>query len=266
MYLIDYHMHSKCSHDGHVSMREMAEAALERGMQEICITDHCDLLDGQGGWSPPFPWEPLLEQYREAREGLKGRLTVKLGIELGNASEDPAQARSIAARPELDFIIGSIHSWAMKRGGTDYYFGDYHTKEACEKALADYFEQMEAVVGLPETFDVLGHIIYPIRYMNRDGQYPTLDSYEERVRAILRRCVEQGKGMEVNTYRGRTIGEWRQLLGWYKECGGEIITVGSDAHQVDQLAGEREAYALLEQCGFRYVTVFSRRKPEMIAL
>ena len=81
-----------------------------------------------------------------------------------------------------------------------------------------------------------------------------------------RRCVEQGKGMEVNTYRGRTIGEWRQLLGWYKECGGEIITVGSDAHQVDQLAGEREAYALLEQCGFRYVTVFSRRKPEMIAL
>jgi histidinol-phosphatase (PHP family) len=122
---------------------------------------------------------------------------------------------------------------------------------------------MEQLVEVPEFYDVLGHIIYPIRYMNRDGQQPSLATYEERIRAILRRAAEQGRGMELNTYRGRTIVEYRPLLLWFKECGGEVVTVGSDAHQTDQLAGHREAFALLEDCGFRYFATFEKRTPTM---
>ena len=266
MYLTDYHSHSNCSHDGHVTMRVMAEAACKLGISELCITDHCDLLDGEGGRSPAYDWAPVLEQYAEAKDALRGRMEVRLGVELGNASVDWAAARAALAQPALDFVIGSIHCWAVENGGTDYYFGTYDTPEKCARTLDDYFGQMEALVSELDCYDVLGHIIYPIRYMNRDGQNPSLAPYEERIRAILRRAAEQGRGMEVNTYRGRTIEEYRPLLNWFGECGGEVVTVGSDAHQTEQLAGHREAYALLEACGFRYVAAFEKRKPRMIKL
>lgn len=263
MYLTDYHTHSSCSHDGHVTMREMAEAACALGLAELCVTDHCDLLDGQGGRSPAYDWAPALEQYREAREAMSGRMTVRLGVELGNASADWEAARTALHRPELDFVIGSIHCWSMAAGGTDYYFGKYDTPEACARTLEDYFGQMEELVSAPDCFDVLGHVIYPLRYMNRDGQNPSLAPYEDRIRAILRRTAEQGRGMEINTYRGRTIGEWKPILDWFRECGGEIVTTGSDAHQTDQLAGHRDACALLDACGFRYFACFEGRKPVM---
>lgn len=263
MYLTDYHTHSSCSHDGHVPMREMAEAACALGLAELCITDHCDLLNGEGGRSPAYDWAPALAQYAEAKAALEGRMTVRLGVELGNASSDWEAARAALNQPALDFVIGSIHCWSMAAGGTDYYFGKYDTPEKCARTLEDYFGQMEDLVSAPDCFDVLGHVIYPIRYMNRDGQNPSLAPYEERIRAILRRAAEQGRGMEINTYRGRTIGEWRPVLEWFRESGGEIVTIGSDAHQTDQLAGHRAAYELLEACGFRYFACYEKRKPEM---
>ena len=47
------------------------------------------------------------------------------------------------------------------------------------------------------------------------------------------------------------------------DCGGEIITLGSDAHQAEQVArtvplGEE----LLRRAGFRYITTFASRRPE----
>ena len=53
----------------------------------------------------------------------------------------------------------------------------------------------------------------------------------------------------------------------YRELGGEIITVGTDAH-IARDAGLylREGYDLLRELGFRYVTVFQKRRPEFIRL
>ena len=49
--------------------------------------------------------------------------------------------------------------------------------------------------------------------------------------------------------------------------GGELITVGSDAHTPEYLGyGFEQARELLKSCGFRYYTVFHHRKAEMIPL
>lgn len=55
----------------------------------------------------------------------------------------------------------------------------------------------------------------------------------------------------------------RDILELYKQMGGEIITVGSDAHRPERV-GDRidEAYDLLKDIGFNYVTTFKERKPE----
>ena len=90
----------------------------------------------------------------------------------------------------------------------------------------------------------------------------SLERYYDRIRAILRTAVENGRGMEVNTYRGRTIAEWEPILALYRECGGEILTVGSDAHVPSGVGkGIREALELMAHCGFRYVCTYDKHKP-----
>ena len=53
----------------------------------------------------------------------------------------------------------------------------------------------------------------------------------------------------------------------YKEMGGEIVTVGSDAHAPEPIAkGVPEVYRMLKDCGFRYTAVYHERKPDFIKL
>jgi histidinol-phosphatase (PHP family) len=94
-----------------------------------------------------------------------------------------------------------------------------------------------------------------------------LERYEDQLRGILRKVAESGRGIEVNTWKGNTLQEWSPILKLYKECVGEIITVGSDAHAPQPIGkGIKEAYLLLQDLGFRYVANYHERKPEMIKL
>ena len=53
----------------------------------------------------------------------------------------------------------------------------------------------------------------------------------------------------------------------YRELGGEIITVGADAHTPDKIAWEfAKAANVLNDCGFRYYTIFKNRSPEFLPL
>ena len=57
------------------------------------------------------------------------------------------------------------------------------------------------------------------------------------------------------------------LLRLYAGLGGELVTVGSDAHKLEQIGkGIKEGYALLEATGIRYVTVFRDGKPNSFHL
>ena len=264
MYYIDYHSHTCLSPDSDTPLTDMADAALAAGLSELCITDHYDLQGEHGGCNPPFDWAPALEQFRAAQPRYAGRLQLRLGLELGGAPVDPDYCAQLLQQDALDFVIGSLHNMSPQGGGIDFYYLDYSNEENCYAALDDYFTSMEALVARPELYDVLGHIIYPLRYM-----LPTitLSPFWDRIRSILRQAVEAGRGMEVNTYRGKSIEEWRDLLTLYRSLGGELITVGADAH-IPQSVGKGipQAYELLRETGFRYVTVYQGRKPRMIPL
>ena len=261
MYYTDYHCHSILSMDGRVPLSVMARHMARAGIQEMCVTDHCDLLDENGHPVHDYDWPAAVKQFDETCPLFEGTLTLKLGLEFGMGHIDPAASEKILSEPRLDFVIGSIHNLAPEKGGIDLFFADLSTPAACAAALDDYFSSMEKLVRTPY-FDILGHIIYPLRYMARDGQHPSLEPYYDQLRRILRTTVEHGRGIEVNTYRGRTVADWKPVLELYRECGGEIITVGSDAHQPSDVAGGvREAYALLEQVGFQYVATYDKHKP-----
>ena len=58
-----------------------------------------------------------------------------------------------------------------------------------------------------------------------------------------------------------------EILKRYKELGGELLTLGSDAHAPCHIAYDfQKASDLLKACGFRYYTIFKERKPEFIPL
>jgi histidinol-phosphatase (PHP family) len=88
---------------------------------------------------------------------------------------------------------------------------------------------------------------------------------------ILKKLIEAGKGIEINTaglrYGMGQTNPHEKILRRYRELGGEIISVGSDSHEPAQLAYAFDLVPrLLQNCGFRYYTEFSQRKPEMIPL
>lgn len=263
MFLADYHSHSICSPDGHVPLSEMARSAVDAGLAELCLTDHCDLLDYHGNPVHTFNWAPIEEQLRLARPQFEGRLILKMGLELGEAWENPKLAAQIVSHPELDFVLGSIHNLSSVEGGIDLGMVHYESEDQCRAVLEKYMDTMEALVELP-CFDILAHVVYPLRYMGRDGFVLTLEPYEQRLRKIFSRLISQGRGIEFNTHRGKDIEIWRWILELYKDCGGTLLTLGSDAHHPPHVAaGFYPAVNLLKELGFHQIATYEKHRPAL---
>ena len=268
MFLADDHIHSNCSPDGTVSMSEMAAGAVKAGLSSICFTDHCDFLSLDGSERTlEYDWASVMAQWLEVCALYGKRLDLRLGLEFGMGHLAPQAAEKILRPSELDFVIGSVHNLTEGKGGRDFYFLPYETEVDCYEALDNYFDSMLRLAQSPY-YDVLGHIIYPLRYMTGDYGNPiSLGKYEEILREILHVAIDAGRGIEINTWKGQTIAPWKPILRTYKELRGEIITVGSDAHAPEPIGlGVKETYSLMADMGFRYVASYKGRKPSMIKL
>ena len=266
MYLCDIHSHTKISPDSNAELSHMVQAAAAAGLRELCVTDHCDLLDLDGNPVTAFDWPAAKEQYRAAKPAPGDRLTLRLGLELGSAPYDPAVARAILKEggAELDFVLGSLHNWIGAQGNVDLHDTSYTgDPDLARRAVESTLEHTWALVAqYPDCYDSLAHIVYPLRYIRRDGIDLSLDGWEDRVRAIFTEIAKTDHALEVNTHRGRDLDFWPPLLRWFRECGGELVTVGADAHRPQDVArGVPEALELLRAAGFDRVTTFAGRKP-----
>lgn len=263
MFLADCHTHTRLSPDSEANALDMARAALQAGMSELCFTDHVDLLDFSGNPAGFDGWGPYLKQFH----GLSvPGLTLRLGVELGESWENPELAAQIVSQPQLDFVIGSVHNLDSSHGGTDLCLIDYSSEERCYDTLKIYMDCL-ALQAVQDSYDVLGHIIYPLRYMNgRTGHQIRMEPFFSRLEEILRTLIAKGKGIEVNTCRGRTVEDWRDILALYRDCGGRIVTLGSDAHRPQDMSkGISEAAGLLKEFGFD-LAVYEKRQPKLYKL
>ena len=266
MYLCDVHSHTKISPDSKAELLDTAKAAVNAGLREFCVTDHCDLLDMHGRPTASFDWPAAKEQYRTVKRSLGDKLTLRLGIELGSAPCDPAAARAILAGggEELDFVLGSLHNWIGAEGNIDLGSSRFSGNPALARRAVDaaLTYTWALVTKYPDCYDSLAHVVYPLRYIRRDGIDLSFADWEDRVRAIFTEVARTDHALEVNTRRGRDLDFWPSLLRWFRECGGKLVTVGADAHKPQDVAkGIPEALALLSAAGFDRVTTFEGRKP-----
>lgn len=270
MYLADLHTHTILSLDGNVPLADMAQAAVDNGLSLLTVTDHYDMLNANGQRNLTYDWSPALAQFNETLSLFRDKLDLRLGIEMGSAPVSPDHARTIisGAGEGLDAVIGSIHNYREKLGGLEFYGDHFDCYEKCHIALDDYLTSMEQLVALPDCYDILGHINYPLRYMRRDG-HPVvlLEHYKDRVAEILRTVIQTGRSMEVNTCRGLTVEDWRDFLMLYRDLGGTLVTTGSDAHLPKDVGGGlKDACALIQSCGFQHLTVYNRRQAELVKI
>ena len=137
--------------------------------------------------------------------------------------------------------------------------------------LGEYFESILENISAYDGFDVYGHIDYIVRYgPNKNREY-SYGRYKDILDEILKKLISMGKGIELNTggyhYGLGEPNPCTAVIRRYRELGGEIITIGADAHTPDKIAcAFDKAASVLEACGFRYYTIFKDRKPEFISL
>ena len=265
MYLADYHTHSSVSPDGSATVSELAKAAIDHGLDEICVTDHVDtILWGSHTPRTSFDWPAVARQVAEARQRYGDRLTIRMGAELGEApmAFDRAE-KLLAAAPELDFVIGSVHMAGEKFHHFDLYYIEKRDETYYHSVIDSYLADVLALARWGK-FSVLGHLTLPLRYMNENlGEHMTFDAHYDRCEEIFKALIASGCGIECNTNRGNTPLPDAPLLKLYRRLGGEIITLGSDAHSAEYVGCRiRESQELLRQCGFRYFTVFRGGSPE----
>lgn len=102
----DLHMHTTAT-DGTGTIRDMADAAIERGMSYIAITDHSQRVSMAMGLTP----ERLREQWEmidEVRPEYEGRLTILKGIEC-DILEAGGMDLPDDVLAEADWVLASIH-------------------------------------------------------------------------------------------------------------------------------------------------------------
>ena len=166
------------------------------------------------------------------------------------------------APKELDFVIGSMHRLSAKYDFVDLYYFNPENEAQAREGMEDYLELVNNLARWGQ-FSVLGHLTLPLRYLNENRGFSlSFDGYEYEIEQILRILIANGCGIEVNTNRGNTPLPDAKWLKLYRQLGGEIITLGSDAHSSEYIGcAISQGQTLLKECGFTRFCTFERRSP-----
>lgn len=265
--LLDMHTHSDNSHDGLYSATFMCESAVNVGLRAMAITDHFDCEKFE-----EFRLARSVRQsmfaIKKAQAAFAGKLIIIAGIELGQVWANEAAA-SLALSYGFDFVLGSMHAVP---GHDDFYYLDYSLPENDpDRLMKEYFEALKGLSAEGD-FDSLAHLTYPMRYIRqRCDKFPDMADFKDDIRDIYKNLIARGKALEINTsdlHRNffETVPS-KELIAFYKECGGKLITIGSDAHDFKNIGkGIAEAMDIAKECGFENVCLYQNRSPMEIPI
>ena len=268
----DMDMHTWFSTDSEACPCDMADEAVRKGLKTICFTDHFDKDDLEWGEEGIFDVDAYFVEMQKLQEEYAGKLNIRIGIELGLRTYLKDYYEELTKKYPFDFVIGSVHNVPYKK---DAEGNILYTDPAAEKLFTDrtdkeaYRLMMETTlenVRTSDCFQTLGHLDYVVRYgKSREKEYSYTD-YADIIDEILKLLIEKEKGLEVNS-AGLKYGlpfahPHPDVLKRYRELGGEIITIGADAHKPEHIAYDfAKAEEILKSCGFKYYTEFFEQKP-----
>ncbi|MBR5340592.1 MAG: histidinol-phosphatase HisJ family protein [Erysipelotrichaceae bacterium] len=281
----DYHVHCEFSDDSRESMENQIRKGIELGLEEICFTDHVDYgieLD----WDDPrgIEWrsgdgmsysidemDPLANvNYPEyfgkllrMKATYGDKITIRTGLEFGIQSITVEQYEKLfeTYRKELDFVLFSMH----QVNNLEFWTQDFQKGKTQKEYNEEYYKEILKTMKLFKNYSVLAHLDLLVRY-DKAGIYP-FEKVKDIIAEILKQAIRDDKGIEVNTssfhYGLSDTQPSRNILKLYKDLGGRIITVGSDAHRTEYLADHiRDVYNILkDEIGFKEITTYDHMNP-----
>lgn len=265
MDLIDYHVHTNYSIDSKAPLESVINMAVQKGLKEICITDHVDNPNLDYFDMPDY--NNFFKELEICREKYK-TIKILFGAEISLAPYLKKQVDEVINTYDYDFIIGSSHEIDRQFLYSQTTFFDNKTKE---KAFQEYFEEILVNVKTFEGYNVYGHLDYVFRYSRYYDNSFDYFSYKEIIDEILKELIYRGKGIELNAsgfyYKLNVFHPCLDILKTYKDLGGEILTFGSDSHSPEYICTHfNEAMDYIKSAGINYISTFEKKKLKQIPI
>jgi histidinol-phosphatase (PHP family) len=216
----------------------MCRQAITLGMRQVAFTEHVDFVPADAGYGFFRPAAYLAEVSR-CRQLFGDQLAILAGVEIGEFHRFRSQANALLDAHRFDLVIGSLH-W-VKQGCVTA--TPNPQPQPMDRAFQDYFDELQQMCSVGG-FDIVGHLdVVKRNGFDTAGQYNVLD-HERAIRS---------PGQAVMT--------------WYRQMGGRLLTIGSDAHTPAGLAaGWETAVGMARAAGFTHLTSFSNRTPCALSL
>ena len=259
---MDYHLHTTHSMDGRQSMDALCATMVERGVQEICLTEHIEPGHPGAGVDVPPVWNVWFDEIDQMRRKYPN-LVIRAGIEIGDNPVCRKETIALLDTLPLDFRLLSLH---LINGVDCYDKEKYFSGKTRRQAYREYVEAKVESITSWEDFDSVAHIGYVAKYSAYTGAEQPL-RYEDAPDAfdtLLRDIIEKGKCLEINTSSYAMMGDalpHSTIVRRYIELGGELFTFGSDSHDTARNYADIErAKDAVRAMGGRYQAAFCQRK------
>jgi histidinol-phosphatase (PHP family) len=252
--MIDYHIHSTYSIDGLSPLHLYVSTAQRCGLGEIGFAEHVDLNPCMGEYRflDYAGYAASVEQLR-----MDAPLQVRCGLEVSYEPHLEFSIKNFIKDSKCDFVIGSIHE-VNSMTMDDTFLKQYNP--------FDYFKEVERLI-ISSTCDIVGHL----EYFKRWGGMYSSSEFKKEISTVLHLIVDHDVALEVNTsglrHPARDTYPSLKVIQWYRELGGELISLGSDAHSVRDIAFQfPPVIKKLKSYGFDTVATFDKRSLELVEL
>ena len=268
--MINSHTHSKYSSDSTAQLEDICRNAISKGITAIAITDHVALWCHETDFDPTTILACKKEVF-ELREKYKDKLNLLFGMELGEHHVNPTFIQKALDVGDFDVVLCSLHdcvplsSAPIKRHFITNTFASF-TKEQRIEIVKNYYSILKKAASTQD-YDILSHITYPLRYICiREKLEFDVNLIMDDVKFLLQTVIKRGKALELNTSNANDgfFMPDENILRLYKEMGGELITLGSDAHVPEKVDNGLElGKQLLKKCGFTKYYYYEKRTPKV---
>jgi len=264
----DYHMHTpRCNHAvGEV--REYAEMAIQRGLQEIGMSDHSPMPGGfDAAWRMGLSELPdYLREVESVRDEFSAKLTVRVGLEADfhPGTEDAVQA--MIDGYAWDYVMGSVHyigDWAFDNPDEETRWKQINV----EDAYCDYFDLVarSAATGM---FDIIGH---PDLIKKFGQRAPEGSKRVDKAESLMLEAVKASETVLEISSAGlrKPVGEIYPHSRIVEKAAamGISFCFGSDAHAPVEVGHGMDACLdILQSYGVREVVAFEKRQRRMIGI
>ncbi|MGD9200791.1 MAG: histidinol-phosphatase [Chitinispirillia bacterium] len=238
-YISDYHIHTPYCGHAHGKIIKYVETAINKGMKEICFTDHLGryyLSESQK--KRYWDWgmdKKKLERYvleiDDVKNIFRNTIDIRIGLEIDYIEGAEDMIDPIIDNYPFDFLLGSIHCLPS--------FGWKHIANYTQKDIWSvyqmYLETAKSVIN-SRIFNSLAHLDFIWRYL----QWPHKKTPEifEYIKEIVELAQKNDVAIEINSngylwaqVQNTTDGNpFSILLSNIYEYDAPI-TIGSDAHK-----------------------------------